>query len=59
MKYQVVLEVFTDDRVDITKRATKKKIEEEILNKYTSGNLFKRVNGINRINLAVKAAGVV
>jgi len=59
MKYQVVLEIFTDDTVDITKRATKKKIEEEILNKYTSGNLFKRVNGINRINLAVKAAGVV
>lgn len=58
MKYQVVVEIFTDDKVDITKRATKKKIETELINKYTTGNLFKQVSGINKVNFAVKAAGV-
>lgn len=59
MKYQVVVEIFTDDKVDITKRATKKKIETELINKYATGNLFKQVTGINKVNFAVKAAGVL
>lgn len=59
MKYQVIVEIFTDDRVDITKRATKKKIEDELISKYTAGYLFKRIDGINRVNFAVKANNVL
>jgi len=59
MKYQVVLEVFTDDKVDITKRQTKKRIETELLGRYATGTLFKGIEGINKVNVEVKATGVL
>lgn len=59
MKYQVVLEVFTDDKVDITKRQTKKRIETELLGRYATGTLFKSIEGINKVNVEVKATGVL
>lgn len=59
MKYQVVLEIFTDDKVDITKRQTKKKIETELLGRYATGTLFRQIEGINKVNVEVKATGVV
>lgn len=59
MKYQVILEIFTDDKVDITKRQTKKKIETELLGRYATGTLFKQIEGINKVNVAVKAPGVL
>lgn len=59
MKYQVIVEIYTDDRIDITKRQTKKKIETELLGRYNTGTLFRQIDGINKINIAVKANGVL
>jgi hypothetical protein len=59
MKYQVILQIYTDDKVDITKRQTKKKIETELLGRYATGTLFKSVEGINKVDVEVKATGVL
>lgn len=59
MKYVVVLEVHTDDTVDVTKRKTKRDLENEVIMRYASGNLFTRIKGVNKVNVSVKANGVV